>query len=371
MDSPGATSGTANSDIASFTGSLTGTRIANVDPYRNIGGVTFGANNTNLGYAINGGTTGNLILSAGGVIQLDATAASGSHFSTVNVTVTLAGDAAFSNNATGTNRRLKFQAVNGSATVGNVSTLTIGGSNTSSLNEMVSPIGDGANRGKLALTMSGAGTWTLTSTSINTYTGATTVSAGRLLINGSTASGSAVSVAAGTASGIPVATLGGSGTIGGTLTLAGESASGFKNGGVLAPGGTGVDIKTLNAGTTTWNGGSLWNFDLSSANNTSDLLNITGDFVKGSGTVGSDYVFDFMGSTPVWNTTYTLAQWSGSLTGFTEGTNFSYQNLGIGSYSTSFFAISGSTLTWTAVPEPTSALAGLLLSAGLLRRRRS
>ena len=34
------------------------------------------------------------------------------------------------------------------------------------------------------------------------------------------------------------------------------------------------------------------------------------------------------------------------------------------------FAMSGTTLTWTAVPEPTSALAGLLLGAGLLRRRR-
>ena len=32
---------------------------------------------------------------------------------------------------------------------------------------------------------------------------------------------------------------------------------------------------------------------------------------------------------------------------------------------------STSTLNWTAVPEPTSALAGLLLGAGLLRRRRT
>jgi uncharacterized protein (TIGR03382 family) len=34
------------------------------------------------------------------------------------------------------------------------------------------------------------------------------------------------------------------------------------------------------------------------------------------------------------------------------------------------FSITGSTLTWTAVPEPTSALAGLLITAGLRRRRR-
>jgi hypothetical protein len=35
------------------------------------------------------------------------------------------------------------------------------------------------------------------------------------------------------------------------------------------------------------------------------------------------------------------------------------------------FSLSGTTLTWSAVPEPTSALAGLLLGAGLLRRRRA
>jgi hypothetical protein len=35
------------------------------------------------------------------------------------------------------------------------------------------------------------------------------------------------------------------------------------------------------------------------------------------------------------------------------------------------FTITGTSLTWTAVPEPTSALAGLLIAAGLLRRRRA
>ena len=41
---------------------------------------------------------------------------------------------------------------------------------------------------------------------------------------------------------------------------------------------------------------------------------------------------------------------------------------GVGQFS---FNGSTSTLNWTAVPEPTSALAGLLITAGLLRRRRS
>ena len=34
------------------------------------------------------------------------------------------------------------------------------------------------------------------------------------------------------------------------------------------------------------------------------------------------------------------------------------------------FTFTGTTLTWNAVPEPTSALAGLLLAAGSLRRHR-
>lgn len=35
-----------------------------------------------------------------------------------------------------------------------------------------------------------------------------------------------------------------------------------------------------------------------------------------------------------------------------------------------YSTINGTSLTWTAVPEPTTAFAGILLGAGLLRRRR-
>jgi autotransporter-associated beta strand protein len=188
----------------------------------------------------------------------------------------------------------------------------------------------------------------LTLSGANGYTGATMVTTGTLVVDGSTAAGSAVSVGSG-------GTLGGTGTIGGTLALTG----------VLAPGDAGVvDIETLNAGPTTWNGGSIWNFDLSSTNNTSDQLAITGDLTKGS---GSGFAFNFMGSQPVWNTAYTLATWTGT-TDFALG-DFSFSNLGAGPYNAGSFSFSGNALVFTAVPEPTSALAGLLVGAGLLRRR--
>jgi autotransporter-associated beta strand protein len=202
-----------------------------------------------------------------------------------------------------------------------------------------------------ALTKTGLGSFTLTSAL--TYTGATNVNVGTLLINGDNSSATgAVTVASG-------ATLGGTGTVGGAITV---------NGGI-APGTTGIG--TLNASSNvTWNSGNAWKFDLSSSDDTSDQLAVTGALTKGTGDAGT-FKFDFMGSTPVWNTVYTLATFAS--TDFTLS-DFdlagSIATLGSGSYSTSSFTVTGTTLTFTAVPEPSTALAGLLLTAGLLRRRR-
>lgn len=209
--------------------------------------------------------------------------------------------------------------------------------------------GSGGKKTSLVVNISTAFVQTLSGT--NTFTGTTTVTAGTLLVNGSLASGSAVTVET---NGI----LGGNGTVNGTLAINGK----------VAPGGVGTDIKTLNAGATTWNGGGVLNFDLATTGTTSDKLNITGDFIKGS---AGTYEFNFMGSTPAWGTTFTLVEWSGDLTGFDiDASDFSHTGLGTGSYSTSYFTITGKTLQFTAIPEPTSALAGLLLGFGLLRRRR-
>ncbi len=110
-------------------------------------------------------------------------------------------------------------------------TLTIGAANGSGTfsGTLTNNTRDGGN--PLSLTKVGSGTQTLSGG--NGYTGATTVSAGTLLVNspGSLASGSAVTVAAG-------ATLGGNGTIAGVVTNT--------TGGSLSPGTNGVGILTLN-----------------------------------------------------------------------------------------------------------------------------
>ena len=158
-------------------------------------------------------------------------------------------------------------------------------------------------------------------------------------------------------------TLGGNGTINGSLELSGT----------LAPGQTGTSLQTLKAGKTTWNGGSVWKFDLSSTDNTSDELQIAGDFTKGS---AGTFKFDFLNATPKWGQTYTLVTFDS--TTFSLG-DFdlpgSLATLGSGSYSASTFTLTGDSsspgsLQFTAIPEPSTALGGLLLTAGLLRRRR-
>ena len=59
-----------------------------------------------------------------------------------------------------------------------------------------------------------------------------------------------------------------------------------------------------------------------------------------------------------------------SLVGSFDNANLQVTGPGMANTGMGSFTINGSSLTWTAVPEPTSALAGLLLTTGLLCRRR-
>ena len=224
----------------------------------------------------------------------------------------------------------------------------------------------GANtQGALSLTKTGGATLTLTGA--NTYTGATNVNAGALVINGnqSGATGT-VTVAGG-------ATLKGTGTVGGATTINGTHAPGA----IGAPGPQ-TFSSTLNYGS-----GSVFEWDLNASGSDTGTSN-QGSYgqVVANGAVSGASVFTVALGTnsftdAFWDTNKT---WSNIFTGtgapsnlaslFTTfgGTNVASDGTVAGQ---GYFTFNGgSTLTWTAVPEPTTALAGMLLGAGLLRRRR-
>ena len=273
--------------------------------------------------------------------------------------------------------------------VSGTNTLRVGNLNTDT--EFAGQLGGGGGGGTIALEKVGNGTLTLSGT--NAYTGTTIVTGGTLAVDGSTAASSAVTVAAGTASAVPVATLAGKGTIGGNVSLSAESASGFKNGGVLAPTAAESGTKLTVSGTTTFNTGSIFEWNMSATTPATDpgVVSNSGSYgqlagtgsITGSGAVfnialgaGNAFTDAFWNTNKTWNNLFTG---SGATTALTSifssisGVGITYDGLlqrgtvGVEGY----FTLSGtSTLTWTAVPEPTSALAGLLLSVALLRRRR-
>jgi T5SS/PEP-CTERM-associated repeat protein len=204
------------------------------------------------------------------------------------------------------------------------------------------------------------GIGTLTLSGVDTYTGCTTVTLGRLDVTGSLVS--VVSVSSG-------ATLGGNGTASNSVTLA--------TGASVAPGYGGP---SLTLGNLTWggsmNGTATAFFTLSDVDSTASLLTVLGNFAKGAGTT---FKFNFDGTgtgstaSPV---QYTLISF-GTLFDAGNGTflisDFSYQDLGSGPNESGTFAYSGNNLTFTVVPEPGmgAMVVGLVvMGVGLVKRRR-
>ena len=250
-------------------------------------------------------------------------------------------------------------------------TLTVGGAGTYSY-------GDGTNAnsgvitGAISLVKSGTGTQILGDT--NTYTGTTTIDGGILAVNGSLAAGSAVTVNSG-------GTLGGSGTVNGTVTV--------KSGGIVGPGNSpGV----LTTGAASFENSSIFSWELNSdvdRNGTlpdgtrglnydgltaSSLSVASGAIFRVviTGTASPDFSSNFWDANQTWNNIFSV---SGSTTNSEAGKLFNaFGGSGVAVNGIvsgqGQFGFTDSTLTWTAVPEPSSALAGLLLAAGLLRRSR-
>ena len=215
-------------------------------------------------------------------------------------------------------------------------------------------LGDITGTAALTVTKSGTGTWTLDG--INTYTGATAVNAGTLLVSGSI-SGSAVTVNS-------TATLGGTGGTIGTLNVA--------TGGTLAPG---ASIGTLNSSDSIFAANSTFALEINTTTNTTDLLAVTGSI---SLSLGQDTVLSVTdlaalayNGTPLQFITYTGA-WNGGI--------FSVGGTPIADEGT--FTVGANTFTLdydyggnsiALIPEPGSAalLLGGLGMLGFRRRRRA
>jgi autotransporter-associated beta strand protein len=250
---------------------------------------------------------------------------------------------------------------------------------------------DGAGSLELAGAISGGsgsvtvanGTLTLTGT--NTYTGATNVNAGTLTLgsSGSIADSTVITVASGATLDVgsvaggwnlgSAQTLGGNGTVAGDATINGTLAA-----------GNSIGTLTFSNNLTVGSGSVFaWEMNYEAGNEGTRGTNYDGVNVTGALT-GDGAVFRiilpgsavFAVDDPFWlvDRSWTDIFGGQDMTGIFS--SFSYHNeLGgiaapdpalVGS-----FNISGSTLTWTAIPEPSTALAVLPLALGLLRRRRS
>lgn len=327
------------------------------------GTVVLGAKSNYQGYtAINGGTLSVGILANGSTtssIGISSSASSNLQFnggalqytgaavSTDRLFTVATNGGAIDSSGTGA---LKFTNTGAATQTGNVArTFALTGTNTNH-NEMAVALTDNGSYA-LSLNKSGAGTWVLTGA--NTYTGATTVSEGKLLVTGSL-----------TGSGAAAVTVANGALFGGSGTISGRDIS-VASGGTISAGDM-TDAGVSQAGTLSLTGNLVLNstshlaFDLGS---TSDLISITGNLTL-------DGVLDLTALSGFGAGTYHLLTYTGTLTDNTLDLGST-----IAGYSYSITSGSGTVdLVVTAIPEPTSvALLGLsvlvLLANGRLHRR--
>jgi fibronectin-binding autotransporter adhesin len=257
----------------------------------------------------------------------------------------------------------------------NAHTLTLTGTNTGN-NSLAAIIGD--NTGSTSLVKDGAGTWILSGA--NTYSGATSVNVGTLAVTGSLAADSTVTVSG---SGTKLM---GTGTVGGNTTI--------NAGAILAP-GIGVGKETfsnnLTLGAVT---GSIFEWELAATPKETpsgvdgggirgtdyDAVNVAGS-LSGAGAIfrvvltgSQNFSEAFWTANRTWTDIFKTADGGSNVADWASAFSSvqTYNASGSIAPAVGSFSMTGNSLTWTysAVPEVSNLLAGLLLGAGLLRRRR-
>ncbi len=203
---PGSTIGTANTDIATFNSAIGGNSYGTsakpiiIDSNRNIGGLNFDTAAGN--YFIGSNSLNPLLLTSGGTTQILGTLTATDAFETINAPLVIEGASGtytFSNNsANGNGAGAGWLNIDGNISGGAAGNtiLTLSGSNMNA-NTIGGAISNGSAT-SIAVTKSGIGTWVLAGA--NTYSGATTVSAGTLVagvLNQAFGIGSTVTVAGG------------------------------------------------------------------------------------------------------------------------------------------------------------------------------
>ena len=258
----------------SWSGSVTGDGTLNVGVATSVSRFDFNNNLT--------GFTGNLNLSGSGGVRLYNNGGTFNINSFSNLELDLGGSVYFSPQTNSGGNTYPIGALSGSSSNASLSGGSAGTATYSIGSLNASTTFAGVISGNAALIKTGTGTLTLSG--VNTYTGSTTVTAGKLSVTGSLGTTTVTIATAGT--------LGGTGTIAGVVTC----------NGTLAPG--------VAAGSLTFSSGlvlastSKLEYDLGS---TSDLTAVTGNLTL-DGTVNITAASGFTAGT------YTLISYTGTLT---------------------------------------------------------
>ena len=178
---PGATSGFASTDAATF--GSTGSGTIDLGGTLNVQSISFGVNSVNAGAFTIGKATDTLNLTSGGSITVNGGVTANETIGTagggiINTSTTANSTYSFLNNGQGTLTvagNVTANQATGSATI-----LTLGGIGNGTVSGAITGGGTAGNAA-LKMVKNGSGTWTLGGA--NTYTGGTTVNGGKLVFD--------------------------------------------------------------------------------------------------------------------------------------------------------------------------------------------